>query len=95
MSAFTFFNHLLNFLAPAVFLAVLLALGARLSWRSTTPALTLWEQILVNLVLGAFVLGGCLVLWGRDGRLGTYALLVLLMASCQWLMSRGWRSSAG
>jgi len=95
MPALTFLNHLLNFLAPALFLAVLLALGARLSWRKATPVLTLWEQMLANLVLGAVVLGGCLALWGRDGRLATYALLVLGMGSCQWLMSRGWRTPAG
>lgn len=92
MHGLTFLNHLLNFLAPAIFLAVLLALGARLIWRGSSPLVNLWEQMLLNAVLGAVVLGVCLVLWGRDGKLATYALLVLSMGSCQWLLQRGWRA---
>ena len=92
MHGLTFLNHLLNFLAPVIFLAVLLALGARLIWRGSSPLVNLWEQMLLNAVLGAVVLGVCLVLWGRDGKLATYALLVLSMGSCQWLLQRGWRA---
>lgn len=92
MPALTFLNHLLNFVAPAVFLALLLGLGARIFWRSATPLVNLWEQILLNAVLGAAVLGLCLALWGHDGKLATYALLVLSMASCQWLLLRGWKA---
>ena len=50
MHALTFLNHLLNFLAPAIFLAVLLALGARWMWRQSGSAINLWEQMLLNLV---------------------------------------------
>lgn len=92
MPALTFLNHLLNFVAPAVFLALLLGLGARIFWRSATPLVNLWEQILLNAVLGAAVLGLCLALWGHDGKLATYALLVLSMGSCQWLLLRGWKA---
>ena len=92
MHALTFLNHLLNFLAPAIFLAVLLALGARLIWRKSNPVINLWEQLLLNLVAGAIVLGAALALAGRDGLLLTYAVLVLVMGSCQWLMVRGWRA---
>ncbi|BBL23282.1 MULTISPECIES: hypothetical protein [Comamonas] len=92
MPALTFLNHLLNFLAPAVFLAVLLGVGGRIFWRSATPLVNLWEQMLLNAVLGAAVLGLCLALSGRDGKLATYALLVLAMGSCQWLLLRGWKA---
>lgn len=92
MHALTFLNHLLNFLAPAIFLAVLLALGARWMWRQSGSAINLWEQMLLNLVAGAIVLGAALALEGRDGLLSTYALLVVVMASVQWLMVRGWRA---
>ena len=32
-------------------------------------------------------------LWllGRDGKVLTYAALVLATASCQWLLQRGWK----
>ena len=92
MAALTFLNHLLNFLAPAVFLSVLLALGARWMWRKSKSALNFWEQLLLNTVLGSVILGGGLAWQGRDGRLATYALLVLALATSQWLMSGGWRS---
>lgn len=92
MPALTFINHLLNFLAPAVFLAVVLALGARLFWRKSSPLVTLWEQMLLNGVVGAAVLGLCLALWGSDGQLATYGLLALVMGSCQWLLVSGWRN---
>jgi uncharacterized protein (DUF2062 family) len=94
MHALTFLNHVLNFLAPAVFLSVLLALSAKLMWRKANPLINLWEQVLLNLVVGAVILGAGLVLSGRDGRLLTYAMLVLGMSISQWLMVRGWRSTA-
>ena len=93
MAALTFLNHLLNFLAPAAFLSVLLALGARWMWRKSFTAINFWEQVLLNFVLGSVVLGGGLAIWGRDGRLATYAFLVLLMATSQWLMAGAWRNS--
>ena len=75
-----------------VFLAVLLGAGGPSFWRSATPLVNLWEQMLLNAVLGAAVLGLCLALSGRDGKLATYALLVLAMGSCQWLLLRGWKA---
>jgi hypothetical protein len=29
--------------------------------------------------------------WGVDGKMATYAALVGVVASCQWLFSRAWR----
>ena len=94
MHALTFLNHVLNFLAPAAFLALLLALAARLLWRKSTPLLNLWEQVLLNVVLGAVILAAGLAVTGRDGRLATYALLVLGLSTSQWVMVRGWRGAA-
>ena len=93
MPALTFANHLLNFLAPAIFLALLLGLVARVVWRKALPLLPWGEQMALNAVLGAVVLGVGLVLEGRDGRMATYAALVVAMATCQWVMVRGWRPS--
>ncbi len=45
----------------------------------------------VNALLGILVLALGVVLLGQDGRMGTYAVLVLAMGTCQWLMSGGWR----
>lgn len=86
-----FLNHLLNLMAPAVFLAVLLAAGARLVWRKNPHLLPWYHMASVNALLGILVLALGVVLSGQDGRMGTYACLVVAMATCQWLMSSGWR----
>ena len=45
----------------------------------------------MNTAVGVLVLLGGLVLTGRDGKVATYAVLVLAMASSQWLLLRAWR----
>ncbi len=86
MDANVFFWHLLNFLAPAAFLAVTLGLGA---WALRIPRrLPLWTGIGLNFVLGSIVLGAGLALTGSDGKLTTYGALVLVMGSFQWLLRR-------
>ena len=84
-------NHLLNFVAPAAFVALLLVLGGRLL-GAQGGSLAGWRQWAVVFVVGLVVLAAGLALWGRDGKMLTYALLVLATASCQWVLSRGWRA---
>lgn len=88
-----FLNHLLNLVAPAVFLAVSLAVGARLVWTKKAHLLPWYHMASVNALLGILVLALGGVLSGQDGRMGTYMCLVLVMATCQWLMSSGWRKA--
>lgn len=91
MPILDFLNHLLSFVAPAGCLALLLAGGARLVWRKKTHLLPWYHMASINFLLGILVLALGLVLTGQDGRMGTYAALVLGMSTCQWLMSGGWR----
>lgn len=82
--------HLLNFAAPAFALAVFVPL---LAWplfrkRTLTPW---WGQVLVNFAVGVAVLLASLWWLGRDGKMLAYSLLVLAVASSQWLMARSWR----
>jgi len=84
-------NHLLNFAAPAAALALLLVPGSRLIVRNPAPAFAWWAQIAIVFVVGCAVLLAGLWFWGRDGRLATYAALVLASATCQWLLRRGWK----
>lgn len=91
MPLLDFFLHLLNLLAPALFLSVVLAGGARLVWRKKAHLLPWYHMASVNALLGILVLALGLVLSGQDGRVATYACLVLAMGTCQWLMSGGWR----
>ena len=91
MSALDFLIHLLSFVAPAVFVAAVLAAGARLEWRKKEHLLPWYWMAGINALLGIVVLAMGLVLSGQDGRMMTYAALVLALGSCQWLMSGGWR----
>ncbi len=88
---FAFLGHLFNFAAPALFLALLLALGGRLLGPKGASALAWYAQAAINSVVGCAVLLAGLWWLGRDGRMLTYAALVLVCASCQWLLQRGWR----
>lgn len=85
-------NHLLNFFAPAVAMAVLMALGARvLRWKSSSSTAA-WAQFAIQLGVGCAVLLAGLVLLGRDGKMATYAALVLACATCQWWLGKGWKA---
>lgn len=87
-------NHLLNFVAPALFLSLLLALGGR--WlpqqrpqRATLASALSWQkQAAINSTVGTAVLVAGLLYWGRDGKIFTYTALVLVCASSQWFMLR-------
>ncbi|WP_026437544.1 hypothetical protein [Acidovorax sp. JHL-9] len=84
--------HAVNFMAPAAALALLLVLGGR--WiRPKGQPMFMWRaQIAINFVVGCAVLVAGLVVLGRDGKMLTYAALVLACASCQWVLVRGWRA---
>ncbi len=94
MGPIDFLVHLLNFLAPALALALLMPLCAGLMLRRAKGAAPLarpWEQALAVGLAGAAVLAGGLWWFGRDGKMATYATLVLVAASVQWLVAGGWR----
>ncbi|MCS6810167.1 MAG: hypothetical protein RMK34_05725 [Tepidimonas sp.] len=81
MDAPTALLHLLQLLAPAWAMAALL--GARLAWRA--PAGARWRrwgrETLWLAVPGSAVLVAGLVVSGADGRMATYAALVLVLGS--------------
>lgn len=87
--------HLLNFTAPALALALSLPLLARFlnrfSDRKRAASLNLLAQAAINFVAGVAVLAAGLWFFGRDGKMATYAALMLVLASTQWGMGRGWR----
>ncbi|MDP2817840.1 MAG: hypothetical protein Q8O29_06090 [Polaromonas sp.] len=93
MTALNLTNQLLNFVAPAAFVALLLVLLARIfsgflrSKRSLTH--TLWAQAAIIFIAGVLLLLTGLVLFGRDGKMASYALLAVGAASCQWVLLRG------
>jgi hypothetical protein len=85
------FLHLLSFVAPALAVAMLVALAARLITPQSPDAPSWWAQVAINSIAGMLVLAAGLWHFGVDGRMATYIALVLAVASCQWACSRAWR----
>lgn len=84
-------NHLLNFAAPAAVLALVLVPVSRIFIRNSPQAIAWWAQAAIVFAVGCGVLLVGLWILGRDGKVLTYAALVLAAATCQWLLRRGWR----
>jgi hypothetical protein len=76
-----FLGHVVAFIAPAVVVALLLWAGLR--WRRAAR-LGKGAQLAALLTAGVVVLVAGLVLFGRDGRMLTYAALVLAQGSLAW-----------
>lgn len=91
MTLLDILNHLLNFAAPALALALLLPLGARIFMKKSASPLSWWAQIAINFAVGLAVQMGSLWYWGRDGKMLAYTALVLAVTSSQWVLMRGWR----
>lgn len=78
------FWHLLNFFMPAVGVGCLGAAAVKLLWRRETAGVA-WRRLAVcGTGAGAVALLAGLVLFGRDGRMATYGLLVLAVALALW-----------
>ena len=88
MNALDLLNHLLNFAAPALAVGLLLALGGRFIFSRRARAHGLWTQVLVNAGVGMAALLGGLLVFGNDGKMASYAALVLCCATSQWALSR-------
>lgn len=95
MTAYLLADHLLNLVAPAALMALLLVGFSRLfsgflrSKKGFAPAW--WIQVAINFVVGVGVLAIGLVLLGRDGKMLTYVVLVLAIACSQWWQLGGWK----
>lgn len=82
MSALALLNHLANLLAPAWGMAALLAVA--LTWRggwNNAAGRRFWRHLAWLGATGSVVLVAGLVVQGRDGRMGTYAALVLVLGA--------------
>lgn len=96
MTALNLTNQLLNFMAPAAFVAMLVVLGTRffaLLFRSKRPsALSAWAHLAIVFVVSLLVLVAGLAMFGRDGKMASYVLLAVGAATCEWLVLRGWQA---
>ena len=83
--------HAANFFAPALFLAVCMTLLARILMPKRAGAFSWPAGLAIQLVVGVAVWVAGLVIFGTDGKIATYAALVLCNGLTQWLLLRGWR----
>ena len=86
------FIHLLSFMAPAFAVALLVALVGGLLIPRQPQTRSWWLQAAINFVVGLLALGAGLWYFGVDGKMASYAALVLVVASCQWFCARAWRA---
>lgn len=91
MAPFEILDHLLNFFAPALGVALLLAVISPFFMKKWSFAGAIWGQVAINFIVGAGVLAGGVVFFGRDGKMLTYLVLVLAMATSQWWQLGGWK----
>lgn len=92
MEIWAFIVHLANFILPALVVAGLLTPGV-VGWRglrlSGSQGRRLWRVWMVLSLVGVVALAAGLVGLGRDGKMLTYAALVLSQGTIAWWQSRG------
>ncbi len=76
--------HLLNFVAPAIGVALLAASLAKLAWRRELAPVSWRRLVLWSALAGCVGLIAGLVLFGRDGKMATYAALVVASTLALW-----------
>ena len=76
--------HVLNFFTPAVGVGCLGAAALKLLWRRDLAGVAWRRLALWATGAGALALAAGLALFGRDGRMATYGLVVLAAALAFW-----------
>jgi hypothetical protein len=92
MGVLDLINHLLNFVLPALVLALFLPLCVRWTRQGRGAALGMSAQVLVLAGVNVAVLLAGLLVFGRDGKMAIYMAMAVASASIQWLLLRAWRT---
>ncbi len=96
MTAYLLTDHILNFIAPAAVVALLLVLLSRISGRflmsKRLQTQSIWAQAAIIFIVNVAVLAAGLVFFGNDGKMATYAAMVLASSVCQWVLFKGWKA---
>lgn len=83
--------HLLNFIAPAAWSALVVTAIGRFLKQKRPLALGFAGAAAINFIVCCAVLVIGLVLTGRDGKMLTYVAMVLASAAVQVILSGAWR----
>ena len=96
MTAYLLTNHVLNLLAPGAFIALLLVLAVRVTGRifkaNRPAAQSIWAQAAILFIVNSMVTVAGLVFFGTDGKMATYAAIVLASGLTCWVLLRNWRN---
>lgn len=85
--------HLLNFFAPALGVGVIAAALTKLVWFHELRGASWWRLGLAASGAAAVALVAALVIFGRDGKMAGYALMLTACAAALWWTGlRGTRS---
>jgi hypothetical protein len=76
--------HLLNFFGPALGVGCLTALMAKVVWRRALHGASLVRLSLWTTLGCALGLVAALVLFGRDGKMAGYGLMIVVGTVCLW-----------
>lgn len=78
------FGHFINLVLPALGVASGLALAAKIVWRAELVAVPWIRMFAAGAAAGVAAILASIVMFGRDGTLAGYALLVLSCAVSLW-----------
>lgn len=96
MTFYLLANHLLNLVLPAAAVALVLVLASHALgpiFKPKRPPAQGWiAQAAIIFVADVVILVAGLVLFGRDGKMLTYAAMVAVAALCQWALLGAWKS---
>lgn len=81
-------NHLLNFLAPALAVGLVLAVVTPIFDKKRLRVRSVIAQVAINSIAGAVALALGLWFFGHDGKMASYGAMVAAVASCQWWAAR-------
>lgn len=76
--------HVLNFFVPALGVGTIGAAGAKLLWRRELVGVTWLRLAGFGVGAGAVALVAGLLVFGRDGRMATYGMLIVANALALW-----------
>lgn len=84
-------NHLLNFAAPAAFVALFSTYFSRFLLPKRPVVHVYWTQAAINFIACLAVLLAGLWLFAQDGKMATYVAMVVVSATVQWVLMNGWK----